>query len=113
MLGLKNCYKEIIKDICDWKTLFGSEALLYDGCNDYTVSSPITIQTLKVTDTIPPTSLVGGSSANGKGCWRFAEWTNWAPYLAEFGHSFFSPEDYHPPHMETPDDLSVEDFNDE
>jgi hypothetical protein len=35
MLGLKNCYKNIISDICDWKDLLGKEAKLIDGCDNY------------------------------------------------------------------------------
>ena len=86
MLALKNCYKDVIADICDWKTLFSADAKFYDGCDDYTLNGPVTIQSFKITDTIAPTPLFGGTEANGKGCWRFAEWTNWAPYLAQIGH---------------------------
>lgn len=81
-LQLKNCYKKIIEDLCDWNTVFGEEAKFYDGCDDYTMSSPVVIQALKLTDSIVDNPLLGGSAANGKGCWKFAEWTNWAPYLA-------------------------------
>lgn len=77
----QNCYKTIISDLCDWKTFFSEDAKYYDGCNESTGGGAIDIKTWPITDAQTDKSLLGGTVAGGQGCWRFAEWTKWAPYL--------------------------------
>jgi hypothetical protein len=32
------------------------------------------------------TALFGGTEVDGRGCWQFAQWTKWTPYVTQMGY---------------------------
>lgn len=79
--------------MCDVKSILNPEAKFIDGCNEYSNGGGITVKSWTITNPVTNEAIIGGFAPEGKGCWRFAKWTKWAPYLAQYGYNFFNPQD--------------------
>jgi hypothetical protein len=86
MFDFQDCYKTMISDLCDWSNTFNTkDSKWIDSCSPSTGSSLVTIKNWQITNQLSDQSLLGGTVANGKGCWQFAQWTKWTPYVAQMG----------------------------
>lgn len=86
LLDLQDCMKEMITDMCDWnKTFLGREAKWIDECKLSTGAAKVTVQKWLLAQSNINQSLIGGYAVDGPGCWQFAEWTKWTPYVAQAG----------------------------
>ena len=45
----------------------------------------MTLKNWVITDGLTDQSLIGGTTIDGRGCWQFAYWTKWTPYVAQLG----------------------------
>lgn len=98
LLDMYDCYKTLLSDMCDWSNTFISKDAKYiDDCSPAGNTQTITIKKWELQarnfDTNLRTdkliSLIGGSSADNRGCWQFAWWTKWTPYVAQTGFDIF------------------------
>ena len=89
---LQDCYKTIIDSICDLEaTLYNDDSLWIDECIDSASgSSDLTVQEWELVAEFE-TDLLGGIEEDGAGCFVFAEWSDWAPYVAKMGHEYIVP----------------------
>lgn len=86
LFDFQDCYKTLIDDLCDWnKTFLGRDARWIDECKPSTGSSLVTVQDWLLAPNNVDQSLIGGTAIDGRGCWQFAEWTKWTPYVAQIG----------------------------
>lgn len=83
VLNFVNCYKNIITNIKTIDSEFkGPKAKIFDQCTDNNFT-PFTINEYVLSYNIVDQSLFGGTLPDGAGCWQFAHWTKWAPYIAQ------------------------------
>lgn len=94
LTDLVNCYKYIVTDLSKiGDTVLNNEAKWIDNCSpsgntkkmyfkDWTVQEAIYDTNLNMPRLI---SLIGGTSLDSRGCWQFAWWTKWTPYVAQLG----------------------------
>lgn len=91
LLDMYDCYKTIIADMCDWSsTFFTKDAKWVDSCAPSGNTSTITVKKWTIQQNLYDSnlqtsklvSLLGGSSFDNRGCWQFAWWTKWTPYVA-------------------------------
>lgn len=98
-----DCYKVMIGDLTDWnKTFLGRDARWIDECKPSGGASFVTIQDWLFTQSNIDQPLLGGSVTNvneGKGCWQFAEWTKWTPYVAQTGYEMIKSVLGEPEHL--------------
>lgn len=98
LLDMYNCYKTLIADLCDWSNTFsGENAKWIDSCAPAGNTSTITIKKWELqakhydsnlqTDRL--ISVIGGTSYDNRGCWQFAWWSKWTPYVAQTGFDIF------------------------
>ena len=86
-----NCYKTVISDMCEWDNTFrGENAKWYDECALSGDTAKLWIQNWDVmaddlSDGADQISLIGGTSIDNRGCWQFAWWSKWTPYVATAG----------------------------
>ena len=88
---LIECYKTIVDDLGQ---PFGSFNQLgsswVDECAFSSSGGPIILNTWEIapdtTDDGDQFDVLGGVEADGVGCWSFAQWTDWAPYVAQMGY---------------------------
>ena len=86
-----DCYKTIIDDLCDWGPSWdGRDARIIDECNPSGTSQDATLQDYLLSDTISDTPFLGGRDEDEYGCWQFAEWTKWTPYIAKAGMQYLN-----------------------
>jgi hypothetical protein len=93
----------MIGDLTDWsKTWLGRDARWIDDCQPSDGSAFVTIQDWLFVPSNIDQSLLGGSVTDvndGKGCWRFAEWTKWTPYVAQTGYDVIKSVLGEPAHL--------------
>ena len=87
MFDFQDCYKTMISDLCTWDSTFMSEGSKWvDDCSPSVGSNLVTLKNFILTEAINDQSLIGGTVIDGRGCWQFAEWTKWTPYVAQSGY---------------------------
>ena len=80
---MQDCYKTMVSDLCNWSSTFtGKDAKYMDACSPSIGSNLITIKKWVISDALTDQNLIGGTVPDGRGCWQFAEWTKWTPYVA-------------------------------
>ena len=85
----QDCYKTVIADLCDWQsTAAGKDAKWIDECSSPTSTALISLKKWTLSSALDEQALLGGTVSDGRGCWQFANWSNWAPYLARYGYDF-------------------------
>jgi hypothetical protein len=52
------------------------------------VAPVVTFQNTEIAPAITDQYLIGGKTIDGPGCWQFALWNKWAPYLVDYGKSY-------------------------
>lgn len=83
---MQDCYKIILDDLSDWKgTWTGEDAKWIDECSLSIGVGAVQLKSWTLTDGVSEKAVIGGTEANGEGCWKFANWTKWAPYIAQMG----------------------------
>lgn len=99
LLDMYNCYKTLIADLCDWSNTFiGKDAKWIDDCSPAGNTSTLTIKKWTLQEKLYDTnlnddkliSLIGGTSYDNRGCWQFAQWTKWTPYVAQASFDAFT-----------------------
>ena len=80
---MRDCYKILLYDICDLTNLEGDSAFWIKKCEPST-STVVTVQNQELSPAITDQNLLGGKTINGPGCWQFAVWSTWAPYIAQY-----------------------------
>ena len=83
-----DCYKTIIEDIGNpVKNWYSEESLFIDDCSTSDAGGTITLKKWELWPSVTERGIVLGSdnSPGSAGCFRFAEWTKWAPYVAQVG----------------------------
>ena len=86
MFDFQDCYKTMISDLCNWDSTFeGEDAKWFDDCSPSIGSSLVTLKNYILAEAISDMSFFGGTVTDGRGCWQFAEWTEWTPYVAQAG----------------------------
>ena len=97
MFDFQDCYKTMINDLCDMKTTWEDKTAKWiDECAPSSGTGLITLKRWTVTEVLTDDALIGGTNAGGKGCWQFAEWTKWTPYLLAFSQHMFENYVYDP-----------------
>jgi len=66
---------------------FGDSAQWLDSCTT-SVNQQLTVKDYEVAKAISSQNVLGGTEEDGPGCWQFALWNKWTPYLAEYGSLF-------------------------
>jgi len=87
LLTFQDCYKEMIKDLCNWDNTFnGKDSKWTDSCSpSRTDGGQVTLKKWLIADE-SDTSMFGGTEIDGRGCWQFAQWTKWTPYVTQMGY---------------------------
>ena len=86
MFDFQDCYKTMINDLSNWGSTFeGKDAKWIDSCTPSTGSGLITLKDWQITEALNNQALIGGTASGGRGCWQFAQWTTWTPYVAQMG----------------------------
>jgi|DEB0MinimDraft_12_1074336.scaffolds.fasta_scaffold84813_1 hypothetical protein len=81
---MRDCSKILLYGPGDFKkTWLGSNAQWLDSCSA-SVAPQVTIQNTEIAPAIANQNLLGGKTVNGPGCWQFALWSKWAPYIANY-----------------------------
>ena len=76
----------MLSDLSDWTTTWsGSDALWIDECTTSTGGGTVSLQKWALTPAVINQNIIGGTTLGGEGCWKFASWSSWAPYLAQVG----------------------------
>ena len=84
---LIECYKTLIDDLGNPLGSFdqlGSNFL--DECTFSSSGGPISLNIWDIVSEDTEHDVLGGTEADGVGCWSFASWTQWAPYVAQLGY---------------------------
>mmetsp|Transcript_24770 Transcript_24770/g.38557 ORF Transcript_24770/g.38557 Transcript_24770/m.38557 type:complete len:106 (-) Transcript_24770:18-335(-) len=80
---LIQCEKVLINDMCDFDSCWaGPSAQWVETCEESTSSDSITVEEYEISPAYSDQSLIGGIAPSGYGCWKFANWSDWAPYVA-------------------------------
>mmetsp|Transcript_32304 Transcript_32304/g.49458 ORF Transcript_32304/g.49458 Transcript_32304/m.49458 type:complete len:157 (-) Transcript_32304:29-499(-) len=94
---LQECYKTILDDLGDWEKAWNSDTAKWiDSCSTSESQGTINVQSIELVAS-DSQSVLGGTSIDGEGCWEFATWTDWAPYLAQAGVNALSAGGIIPP----------------
>lgn len=81
-----NCKKSIILNMGDYKTSWvGKDAKWIDECVPPDISPIITMFNVEVAKGLSETAVIGGTTKNQQGCFKYGVWTTWAPYLLGYG----------------------------
>lgn len=84
-----NCYKKIIANMADYTDSWtGTDAKWIDECTFPYNTAIIKIFENTYTESISDNAIIGGTSANQAGCFKYGSWTSWAPYLLSYGNLF-------------------------
>ena len=87
---MQDCYKTLLDDLSDWtKTWDGEDAKWIDQCSASTGGGTVSLKSWTLTSAVTNQAVIGGTTKDGEGCWKFAAWTKWAPYLAQLGVNAF------------------------
>lgn len=98
LMDMYDCYKTLIADMCDWSsTFYTKDAKWVDSCSPAGNTSTMTIKKWTIQQQLYDSnlqdnkliSLLGGTSYDNRGCWQFAWWTKWTPYVAQTGFDMF------------------------
>lgn len=83
LFDFQDCYKTMISDLCNWSSTFNNkDSKWIDSCTPSSSPGPVTLKNWVLTDGLTNQSLIGGTVIDGRGCWQFAYWTKWTPYVA-------------------------------
>jgi hypothetical protein len=82
---MKDCYKVIFNDLCDWTNWTGDRAMWLDDCENE--QRPVIWQLSKwqIGPQVKTQATLGGFDINGPGCFQFSRWSSWPP--AKIPHS--------------------------
>jgi hypothetical protein len=84
---LVECYKTLIADLGKpLGSIRSQDSLLIDECPLSSTGGPIQLQNWELATSAVDNDILGGTSEDGVGCWSFATWTDWAPYVARMGY---------------------------
>lgn len=82
----KNCYKTIFYDICDSSSSWtGQYAQWIEDCSDSTKATATIMDTSYAA--VNQQNVLGGIVPDGRGCFQFAQWSDWAPYAAQAAYA--------------------------
>ena len=79
---MRNCNKVLLDSICDLNLPFATTSSQWvDEC---TVADAPEVKVLnyRLSPQIQDQNLLGGKTIDGPGCFQFALWNKWAPYMA-------------------------------
>ena len=82
-----DCYKTLIEDFgkpeISW---LEKESTILDECSlSSGTGGTIVLKDWTLTSAVTNQDVIGGILPDAIGCWSFAQWTLWAPYLAQAG----------------------------
>ncbi len=82
-----------------YKTYYSEKALWIDKCKPSEGGGQITLRTWKLSDSVNKSmgTILGGTSKDSAGCWKFANWTQWAPYIIQSGVQWLEDSGLVPP----------------
>ena len=84
-----NCKKKVIANIGDYKDSWtGKSAKWIDECTPPDTSPIIRVFDIDFTKGIGETAVLGGTTTGKLGCFKYGNWTSWAPYLLGYGQWF-------------------------
>jgi hypothetical protein len=85
---LVECYKALVADLGKpLASLNSQDSLFFDECPLSSSGGPISLQDWELVEADATTDVLGGQEGDGVGCWSFAQWTEWAPYVAQMGYN--------------------------
>jgi hypothetical protein len=64
---------------------YSRDAKFIDECKASNGGGLITLKQWTLSENVEKQSILGGTIVDGPGCWKFAQWTSWAPYVAKMG----------------------------
>ena len=80
---LVECTKTLIADMGDpFATFQKIDAKKLDECSYSLSGGSINLQDWEIASHSYDNDVLGGTTGDGVGCWSFAQWTDWAPYVA-------------------------------
>ena len=69
-------------NMADWDSSWtGKDAKWIDACTTPSSSPTITLKEITFTEAITSSAMLGGTSNNQPGCFKYGGWPSWAPYL--------------------------------
>ena len=77
----QDCYKRIIADVC--KLEIDENTKYIDQCDNSASPGEVLLEKWALAREAKQ-YMVGGNYESGAGCFKFAKWTKWAPYYAQF-----------------------------
>ena len=86
---MQDCYKTMLEDLSDWTSTWrGEDAKWIDECTLSSGGGTVSLKSWSLTTSVTDQAVIGGTAADGEGCWKFATWTKWAPYVAQMGINY-------------------------
>lgn len=91
LIDFVNCYKYIITDLCAiGETISNNESKWIDECQPSGNTAKIFFKDWVLQENLYDyntsaqqlISLIGGTALDNRGCWQFAWWSKWTPYVA-------------------------------
>jgi hypothetical protein len=81
---MRGCSKVLVNSVKDLKSNWlGTNAQWLEKCESSTAPQ-VTIQNTEVAPAISNQNLLGAKAIDEPGCWQFALWSKWAPYIANY-----------------------------
>ena len=80
--SFKNCYKTLINDLCDFSQWLSPTATWLEECEDSEMVNMYDRKTALIPKSYNQV-FMGGLEPDGVGCFQYAKFNNWAPYVAQ------------------------------
>ena len=82
-IQMRDCSKILVYSVCEQNIpWFGTSAQWLDKCVDATATQ-VTVKNIEIAPAVTDQDLFGGKTMDGPGCFQFALWNKWAPYLSQ------------------------------
>jgi len=79
----------MISDLCNWQSTFiNKDSKWIDECSNSADRGEVILKNWEISEKTNQ-ALIGGAVPDGRGCWQFANWTKWTPYVAQLGFDAF------------------------
>lgn len=98
-----NCYKNMINNMGNWnETWTGANSKWIDDCVPTDNYPIVTIYEHTHTQAVTDVALLGGTSQNQAGCFKYGNWASWAPFLLNAGRYILKQMDVATPDLSYP-----------
>lgn len=83
-IQMRDCSKILVYSVCEQNIPWlGNSSQWLDTCVDSTAPQ-LSVMNHVIAPAISDQNLLGGKTMDGPGCFQFAMWNKWAPYMADF-----------------------------